>query len=114
MATQDVELVQLVRKFLQKVRNSGIRVEKAFLFGSRATGGANIHSDIDIAVVSPDFSGDHFEDMGKLTRLTWDIDVRMEPIGFRPEDFNEDDPLAYEIINHGKEIRVPNHSKNLK
>ena len=44
--------------------------------------------------------------MGKLTPLTWDIDVRMEPVGFRPEDFNEDDPLAYQIIKYGIEVPV--------
>jgi len=107
MAGKNAEIISLVKKFLKKVQSSGIRIEKAYLYGSRVAGKANIYSDIDIAVISPDFSGDRFIDMSKLTRLTWDIDNRMEPVGFRPEEFNEDDPWAIQIIKYGIEIPVP-------
>lgn len=107
MAAKNAEIMSLINKFLKKVQSSGIRIEKAYLYGSRATGNATVYSDIDIAVVSSDFSGDRFIDMGKLTHLTWDIDARMEPVGFRPEEFNEDDPWAVQIIRHGIKIPVP-------
>ncbi|TVL99854.1 MAG: hypothetical protein CV087_16550 [Candidatus Brocadia sp. WS118] len=43
----------------------GIKVEKAILYGSYVSGKEHTCSDIDIAVISPDFGKDRFEE-GKL------------------------------------------------
>lgn len=61
-------------------------------------------SDIDVAVISPDFSTDRFEKRVQLMRITSRIDDRIEPVPFRPETFSKSDPLAFEIMKHG--IRV--------
>ena len=37
-------------------------------------------SDLDIAVVSPDFGKDRFEEGKLLRRIAWRIDPRIEPI----------------------------------
>lgn len=80
------------------------RIDKVFIYGSYAAGNAGRWSDIDIAVVSPDFSDDLFEERVKLMQLAVSIDDRMEPYPFRTKDFNEDQPLVKEILEKGVEV----------
>ena len=78
-----------------------IKLEKVILYGSFVKGQPHIDSDIDVAVVSPDFTGDRLEDQLKLMRFRRQVDLRIEPIPFLPEDFIPADPLAKEIMDTG-------------
>ena len=103
MASISSEIEGVIYRFialLQKER----RVLKVVLYGSHAKGIAGTWSDIDLAVVSPDFSEDLFEERIRLMKLALVIDERIEPTPFRPEDFNENDPLVNEISESGVEI----------
>ncbi len=71
------------------------------MFGSRAKGASDQWSDIDLAVVSPDFSEDLYEERLALMRLAAAIDDRIEPKPFRPEMFTPNEPLVDEIQKHG-------------
>jgi predicted nucleotidyltransferase len=104
MAEQTDPLMKTVREFVRKVSDSGIRVEAAYLFGSHARKKAHEWSDIDIAIISPDFSADRFEERIRLTRLSTDVDPRIEPVPFRPADFIDEDPLAWTIKREGLRI----------
>ena len=103
MATISPEIELIVRKFIALLRNDK-RISKIFLYGSHAKGLATEWSDIDLAVVSPDFSGDLFEERVRLMKSGLMIDDRIEPSPFRPEDFDENDPLVSEINKSGIEI----------
>ena len=96
-------LLPTLARYLNKVREL-YPVEAVYLFGSYATGQPREESDIDLAIVSPGFSGSRLKDGGKLSALTWSIDTRIEPWGFRPEDFTEDHVLPSIILRHG--IRI--------
>jgi predicted nucleotidyltransferase len=78
----------------------------AFLFGSYAKGTADEDSDIDIAVVADDFSGDQIDDTLSLLKLRRGIDTRIEPHAFLTDEFLSEnpDPFVAEIINTG--IRI--------
>lgn len=105
MAEQhDYSVTASVREFIKRVGESGIRIESAYLFGTYARNQAHAWSDIDVAIVSPDFSADRFEERIRLTRLSTEIDTRIEPVPFRPADFNDDDPLAWTIRREGRRI----------
>jgi predicted nucleotidyltransferase len=104
MAEQTDPLMKTVREFVRKVSDSGIRVEAAYLFGSHARKKAHKWSDIDIAIISPDFSADRIEERIRLTRLSTDVDSRIEPVPFRPADFIDEDPLAWTIRREGLRI----------
>ena len=74
-----------------------------FLFGSYSRGGYHDESDIDIAVIFPEF--DNLIDMQlALMRISRKIDSRIEPYPIRASDFNIANPLAYEIIQYGQRI----------
>jgi predicted nucleotidyltransferase len=76
-------------------------VSGVFLFGSTANGSADEHSDIDIAVVSDEFTGDVVEDTMRLMKLRRGIALQIEPHPFSQEEFTESNPFAQEIINTG-------------
>lgn len=90
------------KKFVESLNKAGIRVNKAYLFGSYAKGLAKKDSDIDVCVVSPSFGGDYFGEMVRLRKLSLNIDSRIEPVPFLPEDLNDKySTLASEIRKYG-------------
>ena len=92
--------VELAARFAE-ILSGEIRIEKVILFGSYAKGESHRDSDIDIAVVSPDFTGDRLEDQLRLMKSRRKVDLRIEPIPFRPEEFTNDNPFVREIMDTG-------------
>lgn len=89
-----------VQRFLSAVSRR-YRIQAAYLYGSQAKEIATSWSDIDVAVVSSDFSDDLFKERLALMHLAASIDDRIEPYPFTAETFNKSDPLASEIQQHG-------------
>ena len=104
MAQIAPDILASVERFLAVVCRR-LRVDAAYLYGSQAAGQARPWSDIDVAVVSPDFSDDLFEE--RLTLMQWaaKIDDRIEPQPFTPDRFGPNDPLASEISRSGVRLR---------
>lgn len=102
---EDFTTIRLIlKKYIDTIKSNGIMIEKLYLFGSYARGTADENSDIDIALISKHFKGVRFEDRRLLVPLRRKIDVRIEPIPYRPEDFKASDPLALEIMQNGIEL----------
>jgi uncharacterized protein len=89
-----------VEKFLQEVKRR-YNINAAYLYGSQVKGTATVWSDIDVALVSADFSNDLFEERLILMRLAALIDERIEPYPIPEAMFNKTNPLASEIQNYG-------------
>lgn len=47
--------LNLINKYVDLLKKKGIKVSQVILFGSHAKGNAKPDSDIDIAVISPEF-----------------------------------------------------------
>ncbi len=60
--------------------------------------------DIDVALISDDFSDDLFDERLVLMRIAARIDDRIEPYLFTKLSFNENHPIANDIQRHG--VRV--------
>jgi predicted nucleotidyltransferase len=95
------EVIEKVKKMLDKLISNGIVITSAYLYGSYAFGNPRPDSDIDVAVISDDLSGYRLDDWCRLNGLATRVDARMEVIGFRPERFRDEHPLAWEIKNSG-------------
>lgn len=91
---------KIINSFLEEIQKK-YRIDDAYLYGSFAKGTSRKWSDIDIAIVSPDFSDDLFEERLLLMRLASTIDDRIEPRPFKKELFNRNDPLVDEIQKNG-------------
>lgn len=100
------EVLDVLERFLKIIKNAGINVDRAVLFGSYAKGHQNKWSDIDIAIVSPEFSGIAFYDRKRLNPFLLKVDTRIEIHPFRPDDFIEDNKFVIAILKNGVELKI--------
>jgi predicted nucleotidyltransferase len=104
----DSEIRDIILRFVNALTVRGIRVEKAILYGSHASGSIHTGSDLDLAIVSPDFGKDRYEERTKLLQIAWRIDPRIEPLPISSESYEKDTwiPLIYEIREKGVELEI--------
>ena len=100
MAEKNDAIKKIIRHFLDEVQKD-YNIDGAYLYGSYAKGSSNKWSDIDIAIISPDFSDDLFAERLTLMQLAASIDDRIEPKPFKAELFDRNDPLVDEIQKNG-------------
>lgn len=101
MAAETDPVIEILRRYIDELGKNQIFVSEAILFGSYAKGTAKQESDIDVALISTVFKGDRFDDRRLIVPLRRKIDNKIEPIPFRPEDFNAGGTLADEIKKTG-------------
>ena len=102
MAKRPVEVS--IKKYLEELRANNIRVKKAILYGSYANGKADQDSDIDLAIISPDFGNNHFDEAILLRKLTRGIDRDISPRPYSEKQYKaakKGDFLYDEIIRKG-------------
>ena len=74
-------IIDGVKKYLNKLSETGLAVNFGIVFGSYATGCATDLSDIDLIVVSSDFDSSISRDqVKKLWQVAAKVDSRIEPI----------------------------------
>ena len=105
MDVEEGDVLKAVTRFLEEVEGSGLRLVSVCLYGSHAEGTARPDSDIDVALISGDFTGDWLEDHRKIVDALLRSDPRIEPVRFRPEQFYDEHPLVWEIKKKGKRLR---------
>ncbi len=92
-----------IKRFVALLKKRNIRISKVILFGSFARGSSREHSDIDLAVVSPDFGKDEISEMMELSKIAWRISDRIEAIPLSEEMLKmKYHPLIGEIKKYGK------------
>lgn len=90
MAAQSV--IETIQNYLAVVRQQGIPVDFAVLYGSWVRGEETEWSDIDVMVVSPLFDPPRrSEDVDRIWIATLDADVRIEPVAIGSRQWLEDD-----------------------
>lgn len=104
MAASKDLIVKDVKRYIEELRKNGIPIQRVLLFGSWMRGSAREESDIDVALISPAFSGDRFEDRRKIVPLRRMINNNIEPIPLTPQDFEIGGNLVDEIIEHSEDI----------
>ncbi|MFQ5864998.1 MAG: nucleotidyltransferase domain-containing protein [bacterium] len=92
-----------VFRFISLIKKD-FHLHAVYLFGSTVKGKSNPLSDIDLAIVSQDFTGDSFDDTKLLIPYILNIDSGIEVHPFRPEDFTKENPFVQEILSTGLRI----------
>ena len=64
----DTKVLEAVNFFSEQIRKKGIRINNLILFGSSSTGTSTQGSDIDIAIISDDFTGHDIFERAILTK----------------------------------------------
>lgn len=86
MAAERTSPLNTAKIFIELLRQNGIDVSEAYVFGSAVTGSFDKESDIDVAVVSRHFQGLPYYDVKKISRYRRKVDLRLE---IHPFSFNE-------------------------
>ena len=89
--------------YINQLKSSYSDLRKVYIFGSFVKGSSRKDSDIDMALVFDDVE-DTFDRQVQLMKIRRNYDSRIEPHVFRLADFNENHPLAAEIISTGIEM----------
>ena len=102
------QALKIIKKFVKRLRQKGISVDRVILYGSHAAGKSQRDSDIDVAVVSRDFGKDRVEEGIELYRIAGKVDARLEPVPISVVAYENDTwlPLIYEIKVKGQELKV--------
>jgi predicted nucleotidyltransferase len=107
MVTTQAEVERAISRFIGDLQD-GIRVEAVVLYGSHVHGQPHEWSDIDVAVISPDFEGLPInERQSIISRLTWrDRDVSLAPIGYPSSEYHDPGRHSFlrEIIRTGRVV----------
>ena len=102
-ATQTEDLIRRTLEYLRQ----RIKVEQAVLFGSHARGGADEWSDVDLAVISPDFARmPHAQLMDLLVDVSLAVDPSVEIRAYTPQELREARPSNFlgHILAEGKVV----------
>ncbi|MHB1682975.1 MAG: nucleotidyltransferase domain-containing protein [Bacilli bacterium] len=105
MAIDQSDLTNWGKTYLTRLRET-MQVESVWLFGSRIRSDATKDSDLDVAVVSPEFD-EHFSAASRKSNLAlWHLgvpcDIEIHGLGVR--DFRQGGILIEEICRYGIQI----------
>jgi predicted nucleotidyltransferase len=105
MAYTKDEAIAVIREFLEKIRQE-VPIERAYLFGSYASGRSRDYSDIDLAIVTPALTEENSITINqKIFSRAARYNVDLEPICFSPEEFEKEElPIVVDIKREGIEI----------
>lgn len=77
MAKIRIDIKSIMENYLILLKQKGIGVNEAYLYGSYANGEPDEWSDIDVAIVSEQFDGNRFMDSEKIAGLFREVDIRL-------------------------------------
>lgn len=102
------DVINIVRAYLADLKQAGINIDRAFLYGSYARDEGTIDSDIDLLLVSSLFDTDDDYILAKPWLYTNKVDHRIEPISIGLKKFTSDDtsPIIEAVRQTGIEIPV--------
>jgi predicted nucleotidyltransferase len=99
------DLMIYISDYIVECNRIGVHFKRVILFGSYARNTPHEWSDVDLALVSDDFTGMRIDDRGKISLANIKF-VDIEPHIFNTTYFEEGDPFIEEIIKTSKEIKL--------
>ena len=97
MSSAKDEAIMKARKLISLLSSNGIDVSEAYLFGSVSMDKGDEFSDIDLAIVSKEFTGVPFYDAKKISRFRRAVDLKLEVHPFSLKDVLIDPPIFSSI-----------------
>jgi len=94
-----------IKKLITELEKDDITIERAILFGSYALDTATEWSDIDVALVSPAFSGSRFDDNCRIRKTKLRVNTNFHTHPYTREDFLDSPFVRDEILPHGIEVK---------
>lgn len=104
------QINNLVKRLAIKAKENKMPFSKVFIFGSYAKNTANKNSDLDLCFISPKFRNTIEVEACLRTEICFlknpEYNIPIDIVAYKPRDFQITAPLVYEIMEHGKEIKL--------
>ncbi len=103
MVTIPSEILEKINKYIDLIRDRGIKIINVYLYGSYAHNNFNDFSDIDLAIFSDNFTGIGVIDIDKISGISRQVDSRISALTLNRESFDSYF-VKSEIIDKGIKI----------
>jgi predicted nucleotidyltransferase len=102
------EVISIVKQYIHNLREGGMMIKFAFLYGSYARNNATNSSDIDVCLVADIFDTDDDYILSKPWLPKYRNDFRIEPLAVGTKRFQDDDvsPILEMVRQEGIKILV--------
>ncbi|MBI5420687.1 MAG: nucleotidyltransferase domain-containing protein [Deltaproteobacteria bacterium] len=98
-------VIEIVDRFRLGLEARGIRPQKIILYGSHATGFATAESDIDLVVISSDFSDKgYWERVDVLSDVIYEMFVPLDAVAMTPDELEREDSFVVEFARTGQVV----------
>ena len=95
----------IIQQFKRVLESLNIQVEQLILFGSHAVGTAREDSDIDLVVISSNFSGKtYWERIDILTEAIYKVFAPIEASAFTPDEWQSGKSLISDYAKDGVSV----------
>jgi predicted nucleotidyltransferase len=99
-------VLKTVGQFKEALEANGIRIEKLILYGSYALDTAIEGSDIDLVVISPNFSDkSYWERIDILTEAIYKVLAPIDAFAFTPEEWKSEKSLIFDYAKNGISVQ---------
>lgn len=93
-------VLEVLLRFRKALESRGVMISKLILYGSYATGAYKEGSDIDVVVISEDFTGkDYWARIDILSEAIYEVFEPIEAVAITPEEWEKGES---EIIEYSK------------
>lgn len=98
-------VLRIVSDFRKALETQSVKPQKIILFGSHSTGTQREDSDIDLVVISEDFSGkSYWERIDILSAAIFTVFKPIEAIAMTPEEWQSGDSLIADYARNGEVV----------
>ena len=95
--------VDIVTRFRKSIEARGIRPQRVILYGSYAAGTNKDDSDIDVVVISDDFTGkSYWERIDILADAIYEIFAPVEAVAMTPDEWERGDSFISDFARNGE------------
>ena len=98
-------VLEIIAEFAEALKVEGVRPQRIILFGSHSTGTQREDSDIDLVVISEDFSSKGY--WARIDALSGAIATVFQPIeaiAMTPEEWERGDSLIVDFARNGEVV----------
>ncbi|MEI6462514.1 MAG: nucleotidyltransferase domain-containing protein [bacterium] len=107
---QQSTAIKLIKKYLEVLDNNNFPYEDVYFFGSRLRGDHHKESDIDVCLVSNEYSDKKLSQMSnKASKLKEKVSSYIEPHLIGKNDFGKWHPLGGQVLKEGVKIKSNSH-----
>src|SRR3990172_2244147 len=98
-------VLDIIARFRKALESRGIRVARMVLFGSHATGTYHEGSDIDLVVISEDFTRKNFwERIDVLSDAIYEVFEPIEAVAMTPAEWDRKESIIVDFAEKGEVV----------